>query len=72
MSVSSWRRPLVTLVGLAAGAVAMACSEAITRQSDAVATAGTSPAAIAVVTTASFLTVENRAGLPLCSTSTST
>jgi len=65
MSVSSWRRPLVTLVGLAAGAVAMACSDAISRQSDAVAAAGTSPAAIAVVTSASFLTVENRAGLPL-------
>ncbi len=67
MSVSSWRRPLVALVVLAAGAFAIACSDAITRQSEtgAVGSSGTAPAAIGVVTSSSFLTVENRAGLPL-------
>lgn len=67
MSVSPWRGLLVTLVVLAAGAWAMACSDAITRQSEtgAVGSSGTAAAAIGVVTSASFLTVENRAGLPL-------
>jgi hypothetical protein len=67
MSVSSWRRPLVTLVVLAAGAFAMACSDAITRQAEtgAIGSSGTAPAAIGIVTTSSFITVENRAGLPL-------
>ena len=67
MSVSPWRGLLVTLVVLAAGAGAMACSDAITRQSEtgAVGSSGTAAAAIGVVTSASFLTVENRAGLPL-------
>ena len=66
MSVSPWR-PLATLVVLAVGSLALACSDALSRQGDvgAVASSGTSPAAIAVATTSSFLTVENRAGLPL-------
>ena len=67
MSVSSWRRPLVTLVALAIGSVALACSDTPTRQSEtgAVGSSGASPTAIAVTTSPSFLTVENRAGLPL-------
>ena len=67
MSVSSWRRPLVTAVAFAAAALALACSDAISRQTEtgAVGSSGTAPAAIAVVTAPSFLTVENRAGLPL-------
>jgi len=67
MSVSPRRGLLVTLVVLAAGAGAIACSDAITRQSEtgAVGSSGTAAAAIGVVTSASFLTVENRAGLPL-------
>ena len=67
MSVTSWRRPLVTAVAFAAAFLALACSDAITRQAEtgAVGSSGATPAAIAVVTTSSFLTVENRAGLPL-------
>ena len=66
MSVSPWR-PLATLVVLAVGSLALACSDALTRQADvgAVGSSGTSPAAIVVATSSSFLTVENRAGLPL-------
>jgi hypothetical protein len=67
MPVSPWRRPLLSLLVLAVGSVAMACSDAISRQTEtgAIGSSGTSQAAIAVVTSASFLTVENRAGLPL-------
>ena len=67
MFVTPWRRPLVTTVALAAAVLALACSETITRQTEtgAVGSSGTSPVAIAVVTSSSFLTVENRAGLPL-------
>jgi hypothetical protein len=51
----------------AAAFLAVACSDAITRQTEtgAVGSSGTAPAAIAVATTSSFLTIENRAGLPL-------
>ena len=67
MSVNPWRRPLVLLVALAVGSLATACSDALSRQSEkgAVGSSGTSPAAIAVQTSSSYLTVENRAGLPL-------
>jgi hypothetical protein len=67
MSVSSWRRPLVTLVAFAIGALATACSDALTRQSEtgAVGSTGTAAAAIGINTTASYVTLENRAGLPL-------
>ena len=66
MSVSSWRRPLVTLVALGIGVLPTACSDALTRQGEtgAVGSTGAS-AAIGVQTSASYLTIENRAGLPL-------
>jgi hypothetical protein len=67
MPVTLRRRPLATLVTLAIGLLASGCSDAITRQGEAgaVGSSGTAPAAIAVSTAASLVTVENRAGLPL-------
>ena len=67
MFISSWRRPLVTLVALAIGVLATACSDALTRQGEtgAIGSSGASPAAIGVETSASYVTIENRAGLPL-------
>jgi hypothetical protein len=67
MSVSSWRRPLVTLVALAIGVLPTACSDALTRRGEtgAIGSSGASPAAIGVEMSASYLTIENRAGLPL-------
>jgi len=49
------------------GCLAAACSvtNSAQRESGTVGSSGASPAAIAVVTTPSFLTIENRAGLPL-------
>jgi hypothetical protein len=67
MPVTLRRRPLVTLVALTIGFLAVGCSDAITRQGEtgAVGSTGTAPAAIAVSFQSSFITIENHAGLPL-------
>jgi len=67
MPVTPRRRLLSTLVLVAISAAATACSGTITGQGEpgAVGSSGAAPAAIGVSTSASFLTVENRAGLPL-------
>ena len=61
------RRPLITVVALVAGWLATACSGTTSgqRESGSVGSSGTSSAAIAIQTTPSFVTIENRAGLPL-------
>jgi hypothetical protein len=66
MSVTLRRRPLVFLVVVAISLLAAACSDVMSRQEPgAVGSSGAAPAAIAVSTNSSFVTVENRAGLPL-------
>lgn len=65
MSVSSWRRPLVTLVALGIGVLPTACSDALTRQGETGAVGSSGASAIGVQTSASYVTIENRAGLPL-------
>lgn len=66
MTVMWWRRRLIMVVGLVAACVAAGCSGTIGgKESGLVGSSGTSPAAIAITTTPLFITVENRAGLPL-------
>ena len=59
------RHPLITVVALVAGCLATACSGTTSDQREPGASSGASPAAIAIETTSSYLTIENRAGLPL-------
>jgi hypothetical protein len=66
MSVNAWQRALIIVV-VVAGGVATACSDVLTRQGEtgAVASSGTAPAAVGIEMSPSYLTIENRAGLPL-------
>jgi len=65
--VSAWRRrPFLAASILAAGWVAAACSSARGgSESGAVGSSGATPSAVAIEKTSSYLTIENRAGLPL-------
>ncbi len=66
MFVTSHRRPLVVLGAIGIGWLATACSPSQARREPTVpASIDTSSAAIAVATTPSYVTIENRAGLPL-------
>ncbi len=67
MTLTWCRRPLVVVAALVVGCLAAACSvtNSAQRESGSVGSSGAAPAAIAVETTPSFLTIENRAGLPL-------
>ena len=67
MSLKWSRHPLITAVTLLVGWLAVACSDTLKgqREGGAVGSTGNSPAAIAVETSSLFVTVENRAGLPL-------
>src|SRR5437867_3339132 len=67
MAVSRHRRPLVVFAAVALLVVSTACSSATGSQREAatVGSSGATAAAIGVDTTPSFITIENRAGLPL-------
>jgi hypothetical protein len=59
------RRPLIAIV-VAAGWLAASCSSAPNQQeTGAIGSSGANAAAIAIERTSSYLTIENRAGLPL-------
>jgi len=63
---NTWsRRPLIGVV-LTAGWLTAACSSASgQRETDAIGSSGANSAVIAIERTSSYLTIENRAGLPL-------
>lgn len=65
MAVTWRRRPLVLAFAVTIAGLAAACSYTAGRESGAVGSSGAQPAAIAVDRTAAYLTIENRAGLPL-------
>jgi len=67
MTVNWRRRPLLISSALAVGILSTACSSATSSQREpgAVGSSGAPPSAVAIVTTPSFIAIENRAGLPL-------
>ena len=65
---SMWsRRPLVPVAVLVAGWLAAGCSAttSVQRESGAIGSSGASQAGIGIEKTSSYVTIENRAGLPL-------
>lgn len=62
-----WRRSFFALVALAAGWLAIGCSDTLSTQGErgAVGTSAQAPAPITVQTSSMFVTIENRANQPL-------
>ena len=66
MAVTWSRRPLIVAVVLSIGWLAAGCSGASgPRETGAAGSSGANPDSVAIVQTSSYLTIENRAGLPL-------